>query len=133
MAVRAMPRARLAIGGALLGATAAAVLPLAASAQQDTELAPRATLTIGQQIALDNGDLIGIMPLDLEFRSGTRAQNLQFSMSLPIQQGDPDEDDFFSLGDAQARLLYRRGAKNSAFETEFSYRQSDLDRDILFD
>ncbi|MBK4218138.1 hypothetical protein JJJ17_19600 [Paracoccus caeni] len=131
--MRATARARLSLGGALLGLGAAGALSFAAMAQDDNQLARRATLTVGQQLALDNGNLIGVMPLDLQFQTGTRAQNLQFSMSVPIEQGDPDNDDFFSFGDAQARLLYRRGARNSSFETELSYRQSDLDRDILYD
>ncbi len=103
------------------------------AAQQSEPPAKRGTLTIGQQIAVDNGDVIGITPIDLEFRSGSRIQTLQFSMSLPLEMNDPDHDGLVSLGDAQARLLYRRGVRNAAIETELSYREVDLDRDILFD
>lgn len=100
---------------------------------EDAALAPKAELTIGQQIAVDNGDVIGITPIGLNYQTGTRAETLQFSMSMPLEEGDPDEDDFVSFGDAQARLFYRRGARNSAIEAELSYRESDLDREILFD
>lgn len=93
-----------------------------------------ARLTIGQQLALDNGDLIGVTPIDLQLESNTRGgQTLEFSMSLPLEQFNPNEDGTISLGDAQARLFYRRGVRNAAFETELSYRESDLDREILFD
>ena len=140
MPKRASLQARPGFGGAfgyrVLAISTVALLPQLTWAQdsdQDSELAPKAEFTIGQQIAVDNGDVIGITPLDLNIQTGTRAQLLQFSMSMPINEGDPDEDDFLSLGDRQARLFYRRGAKNSAFETEFNYRESDLDDSLVYD
>lgn len=98
----------------------------------DADLARRATFTIGQQIAVEDGDVIGITPLDLMLQTGSRAEQLQFSASLPLRMGDPDEDDFLSRGDANARFFYRRGGKNSSIETELTYRQNDLDEEILF-
>lgn len=118
----------LAAGGMLLPGLAAAQ-----AAPQDEPPAKRGRLTIGQQIAVDNGDVIGITPIDLEFQSGSRIQTLQFSMSMPLEMNDPEESRFVSLGDAQARLLYRRGVRNSAVEAELGYRESDVDDDILFD
>lgn len=111
----------------------AAVLPLAAMGQQDNSLAPEARLTVGQQIAVEDGDLIGITPLDLSLRTGTRVQTFQFNLSAPFRFNDPEEDNSFALGDSVARLLYRRGARNSAIEAELGYRENDLDREILFD
>ena len=95
--------------------------------------APEARLTVGQQIAVEDGDLIGITPLDLSLRTGTRVQTLQFTLSAPFRLNDPDEDKTFALGDPQARLLFRRGARNSAIEAELGYRENDLDEEILFD
>ncbi len=109
-----------------------AAQPAATDPNADADLARRATLTIGQQIAVEDGDVIGITPLDLMLQSGSRAEQLQFSASLPLRMGDPDEEDFVSRGDANARFFYRRGGKNSSIETELSYRQNDLDEDILF-
>lgn len=140
MAKRASLRAGAGFGGAFgyraLTLTAAALLPPMAWAQDSDEnsaLAPKAEFTIGQQIAVDNGDVMGVTPLDLNIQTGTRAQLLQFSMSLPVNEGDPDQPDFLSFGDRDARLFYRRGAKNSAIETEFTYRESDLDDTLVYD
>ena len=140
MARRARSQARAGFGGAfgyrVLAVSAAVLLPPMAWAQdsdENSELAPKAEFTIGQQIAIDNGDLIGITPLDLNIQTGTRAQLLQFSMSLPVHQADPDANDFLSFGDRNARLFYRRGAKNSAIETEINYRESDLDDSLVYD
>lgn len=110
-----------------------ALLPLAGPAQETDPLGPEARLTIGQQIAVEDGDLIGITPLDINLRTGTRVQTLQFSLSAPFRMNDPDEDDFFALGDPQASLLFRRGARNAAIEAELGYRENDLDEEILFD
>lgn len=98
----------------------------------DANLARRATFTVGQQIAVENGDVVGITPLDLMLQTGSRAEQLQFSASLPLRMNDPEEEDFLSTGDANARFFYRRGGKNASIETELSYRQSDLDEDVLF-
>lgn len=117
----------------VLLAAGGVLLPGLAAAQSNEPPAKRGKLTIGQQIAVDNGDLIGITPIDLEFQSGSRIDTLNFSMSMPIEMNDPEQDDFLSLGDAHARFLYRRGVRNSAFETELSYQESSLDREILFD
>lgn len=122
-----MPRLFSGIAGLL------AMLPFAALAQDADPSAPEARLTVGQQIAVEDGDLVGITPLDLSLRTGTRAQTLQFTLSAPIRLNDPDEDKTFALGDPLARLLYRRGARNSAIEAQFGYRENDLDREILFD
>lgn len=109
-----------------------AAQPAATDPNADADLARRATFTIGQQIAVEDGDVIGITPLDLMLQTGSRAEQLQFAASLPLRMGDPDEDDFVSRGDANARFFYRRGGKNSSIETELTYRQNDLDEDILF-
>lgn len=110
-----------------------ALLPLAGAAQEADPSAPEARLTIGQQIAVEDGTLIGITPIDLSFRRGTRVQTLQFSLSAPFRLNDPDESSTFALGDPQARLLFRRGARNSAIEAELGYRENDLDEEIFFD
>ena len=110
-----------------------ALLPLTASGQDGDSLAPEARLTVGQQIAVEDGSLIGVTPLDLSLRTGTRVQTLQVTLSAPFRLNDPQEDGSFALGDPAARLLYRRGARNSAIEAEFGYRESDLEREILFD
>ncbi|VDS10741.1 hypothetical protein PARHAE_03960 [Paracoccus haematequi] len=110
-----------------------ALLPLGAQSQETDPSAPEARLTIGQQIAVEDGDLIGITPLDLNLRTGSRVQTIQFSLSAPFRLHDPDEDKSFALGDPQARLLLRRGARNSAIEAELGYRENDLDEEILFD
>lgn len=140
MARRAGTRVRPGFGGTIgcgiATLSAAALLPALSWAQdneEDSALAPKAELTIGQQLAIENGDFMGVTPLDLNIQSGTRSQLLQFSLSVPIKEGDPDEEDFFSLGDRQSRLFYRRGAKNSAFETELNYRESDLDDTLVYD
>ena len=111
----------------------AALLPLAGLAQETDPSAPEARLTIGQQIAAEDGDLIGITPLDISLRTGTRVQTLQFSLSAPFRLNDPDEDKTFALGDPQARMLFRRGARNSAIEIGLGYRENDLEDEILFD
>ena len=110
-----------------------ALLPAGLQAQQDDPAAPEARLTLGQQVAVEDGDLIGITPVDLVLRTGTRVQTLQFTLSAPFRLNDPEEDRTFALGDAQARLLLRRGARNSAVEAQLGYRENDLDREILFD
>lgn len=120
-------------GATGLAAGLAVLLPLAAMGQDDDSLAPEARLTVGQQIAVEDGTLIGITPLDLSLRTGTRVQTLQFSLSAPFRFNDPDDDGSFALGDPVTRLLYRRGARNSAIEAELGYRENDLDREILFD
>lgn len=127
----AAPAIALPPGMAQMGLPPAAQ-PAATDPNADADLARRATFTIGQQIAVEDGDVIGITPLDLMLQTGSRAQQLQFSASLPLRMGDPEEDDFLSRGDANARFFYRRGGKNSSIETELSYRQNDLDEDILF-
>lgn len=112
----------------------AALFPLAGLAQQQADpSAPEARLTIGQQIAVEDGDVIGITPLDLSLRTGTRAQTMQFTLSAPFRMNDPDKDDFFTLSDPQARLLFRRGSRGAAIEAELGYRENDLDREILYD
>ncbi len=119
-----------------LGAAAAGVLtllPLVGLSQEADPSAPEARLTIGQQLAVEDGSLIGITPLDLSLRTGTRVQTLQFNLSAPFRLNDPDEDKTFALGDPLARFLFRRGARNSALEAELGYRENDLDEEILFD
>ncbi|SNR67036.1 hypothetical protein [Paracoccus sediminis] len=120
-------------GAAAIAAGLLALLPLASPAQETDPLAPEARLSIGQQIAVENGDLIGITPLDVILRTGTRVQTLQFSLSAPLRLNDPEEDGTIALGDPQARLLFRRGVRNSALEAELGYRENDLDDEILFD
>lgn len=110
-----------------------ALLPAGLQAQQADPAAPEARLTLGQQVAVEDGDLIGITPVDLVLRTGTRVQTLEFTLSAPFRLNDPEEDRTFALGDAQARLLLRRGARNSAIEAQLGYRENDLDREILFD
>lgn len=120
--------------GAMAGvAGLVALLSVTAQAQDNDGLAPEARLTVGQQIALEDGDLIGITPLDLSLRTGTRVQTLEFTLSAPFRLNDPEKDSTFALGDPQARLLFRRGARDSAIEAELGYRENDLDREILFD
>ena len=109
------------------------MLPLVVQGQDNNPAAPEGRLTIGQQIAVEDGNLIGITPVDVILRTGTRVQTLEFSLSAPFRLNDPDEDRIFTLGDPQGRLLFRRGAKNSAIEAELGYRENDLDREILFD
>lgn len=122
---------RLGNGAGLAGLLA--LLPLGLQAQQANPAAPEARLTLGQQIAVEDGDLIGITPVDVLLRTGTRVQTLEFSLSAPFRLNDPEEDSDFALGDPQARLLLRRGARNSAIEAELRYRENDLDKEILFD
>lgn len=114
----------------LLGA---ALLPVPVLAQSDQQLAPQARLTVTQQIAQDDGNLIGITPIDLSLQTGTRSQSLTFALSAPLRQGDPDDDGFLGLGDIQAQLAYRRFVRNASFETQMRYREADLDRLIFFD
>ena len=106
-------------------------MPLAGLAQDGDSLAPEARLGVGAQIAVEDGDVIGIMPLDLVLRTGTRVQTLEFTLSAPFRLNDPEEDKTFALGDPQARLLFRRGARNAAIEAELGYRENDLDEEIL--
>lgn len=121
-------------GGMAAGAMGLlALLPLAVKAQDGDTPAPEARLTVGQQIALEDGDLIGITPLDLTLRTGTRVQTLELSLSAPFRLNDPEKDKTFALGDPQGRLLFRRGARDSAIEFNLGYRENDLDREILFD
>ncbi len=110
-----------------------ALLPPAAQAQESDPSAPEARLTVGQQIAVEDGDLIGITPVDVVLRTGSRVQTLQFALSAPFRLNDPEEDKTFALGDAQARLLFRRGTSNAAVEAQLGYRENDLDREVLFD
>lgn len=127
-------RRRIGFRGLVAGlAGLAALLPVAGRAQDADPAAPEARLTIGQQIALEDGDLIGITPLDVVLRTGTRVQTLEFTLSAPFRLNDPDEDSTFALGDTRAGLLFRRGARNSAIEAQLGYRENDLDREILFD
>ncbi|WP_146038723.1 hypothetical protein [Paracoccus sp. SY] len=110
-----------------------ALTSVAAQAQDADPAAPLGQVTIGQQIALEDGNLIGITPLDVILRTGTRVQTLQFNLSAPFRLNDPEEDGNFALGDPQARFLFRRGVRNSAVEAELGYRENDLDEEILFD
>lgn len=111
-----------------------ALLPLAGHAQQaDDPTAPEARLTIGQQVAVEDGNLIGITPLDLSLRTGTRVQTMQFTLSAPFRLADPDEESTLALGDPLAQFLFRRGSRNAAIEAQLGYRETDLDREILFD
>ena len=110
-----------------------ALTSVAAQAQDADPTAPLGQVTIGQQIALEDGNLIGITPLDVILRTGTRVQTLQFNLSAPFRLNDPEEDGNFALGDPQARFLFRRGVRNSAVEAELGYRENDLDEEILFD
>lgn len=110
-----------------------ALHPLMGKTQETDPSAPEARLTLGQQIALEDGNLIGITPLDVILRTGTRVQTLQFNLSAPFRLNDPEEESNFALGDPQARLLFRRGARNSAIEAQLGYRENDLDEEILFD
>lgn len=128
-----LPRRPRPVGAAAALLLGAALLPVQAFAQSDQELAPRARLTVSQQIAQDDGDVIGITPIDLSLQTGTRSQSLTFDLSAPLRQGDPDDDGFFGLGDRQARLAYRRFVRNASFETQLRYREADLDRLIFFD
>ena len=110
-----------------------ALISAAAQAQDADPAAPLGQVTIGQQIAVEEGNLIGITPLDVILRTGTRVQTLEFNLSAPFRLNDPEEDGTFALGDPQARLLFRRGVRNSAVEAELGYRENDLDEEILFD
>lgn len=109
------------------------LLPWAAAAQDNEPPASRAEFTIGQQLAVENGDVIGITPLDLTYITGTRSQQLQFSLSAPLRENDPDTDKTVSMGDVNARLLYRRFVRNASIEAELSYRDIDLDDEIYYD
>lgn len=120
-------------GGAFLLTGLAALLPIMTDAQESDPLAPRLQFSIGQQIALDNGDLIGITPLNLDWNTGTRSDVLQLSLSVPIEENDPDADRTFSISDPNARLFYRRFVRNSSIETELTYRETSLDREIFYD
>lgn len=102
-------------------------------AAQDNELAPQARLSVGQQIAVEDGSLIGITPLDLTLQTGTRSQILSLGASVPLRQSDPQDDSFLGMGDRQAQLLYRRFVRNSSIEVQGRYLETDLDRLILFD
>ncbi|WP_265501112.1 hypothetical protein [Paracoccus beibuensis] len=125
----ASPASRRLAAALLLGA---ACLPRAAAAQ-DEDLAPRARLTVTQQLSIDDGNLIGVTPLDLSLQTGTRSQILSFSASAPLRQGDPEDDNFLGVGDRQARLLYRRFVRNSSIEVQGRYVDADLERLIFFD
>lgn len=102
-------------------------------AQDVDPLATQARLSIGQQIAIDNGDVMGVTPIDLQFKTGTRSQVLEFSTSLPITENDPDQDSTFRLSEPSARLFYRRFVRDSSIETTFAYSQSDLERERYYD
>ncbi|MBU2958954.1 hypothetical protein Q4511_13565 [Paracoccus sp. 1_MG-2023] len=118
-------------GASLLIGTA--MLPGAALAQDDAELAPKAQLTVTQQLAVDDGYVIGSTPLDLQLQTGTRSQVLRFDASVPLRLNDPDDEDFFGVGDRQAQLLYRRFVRNSSIEVQGRYREADLDNLIFYD
>lgn len=125
----AMPAPRRLVAALLLGA---ACLPRPAVAQ-DEDLAPRARLTVTQQLSVDDGHLVGITPLDLSLQTGTRSQILSFGASAPLRQGDPDDDNFLGTGDRQAQLLYRRFVRNASIEVQGRYVDADLERLIFFD
>lgn len=133
---RAMPAARARIKpvlAAVLGC-AGIVLPGPALHAQDVDpLATQARLSIGQQIAVDNGSLMGITPIDLMFRTGTRSQIFEFSTSMPVTENDPDFDKTFRLSQPNARLHYRRFVRDSSVSTTLSYSESDLDRESYYD
>lgn len=95
--------------------------------------AETASLTIGQQIASDNGELVGITPVELAYKTATKSQDLEVSLSLPFWEGADASDSVFDLREPQALLHYRRFTKNSSFETRLTYRETDLDREIYFD
>lgn len=132
------PSGFLAISGSaalFLGVAFTPSLSLAQSTTPKKEEPPAVVgqLTVGQQIASDNGELIGITPIDLTYKSGTRSQTLEFNMSLPVREGSEESDNFFDLREPQAMLHYRLFTKNSGFETRLTYRKTDLDREIYFD
>lgn len=131
-----MPASRLLLLTAAASLTGAALLPSAVAAQNADASEPpavAATLTVSQQLSYDDGDVIGVTPVDLSFKSGTRSQTLEFSLSLPINEGDPDDDGFFGLGDRRARLYYTRFSRNASLDTELTYYETELDREIFFD
>lgn len=121
---------RIGSAALLLGA---AFMPGLALAQDQDDFAPQARLTVTQQLAVDNGNVIGITPLDIALRTGTRSQNLSFGASVPLRQGDPDDDNFLGVGDRQAQVEYRRFVRNSSIEVQGRYVEADLDRLIFFD
>lgn len=115
---------------------AAALLSIPALAQEGDSGEPPAVsakLTVSQQLAVENGDVIGITPIDLSYSSGTRSQRLEFSLSLPLREGDPEDDSFIALDDRRARLYYTRFTRNAAIEAELSHYETSLDREIFFD
>lgn len=111
----------------------AALLPGMAMAQDDSDLAPQAQLSVSQQLSLDNGDLIGRIPLDLSLRTGTRSEVFGLTASVPLRLGDPEDDNNFGIGDRRAELFYRRFARQSSVEVQGRYVEADLDRLIFFD
>lgn len=126
----AFPRAAGLAATLLIGT---AVLPATVMAQDDADLAPLATLSVSQQLAVEDGYLTALTPLELQLRTGTRSQVLSFEASAPLRLNDPDDDGDFGVGDRQARLLYRRFVRNSSFEVQGRYLEADLDRLIFFD
>ena len=104
----------LMLSAALL--TGATLLPGMAMAQDDSDLVPQAQLSVSQQLLLDNGDLIGRIPLDLSLRTGTRSEVFGMTASVTLRLGDPDDEDDFGIGDRQAALFYRRFARQSSIE-----------------
>lgn len=131
-----MPASRLLWLTAVASLTGAVFLPSLLAAQDTNPSEPPAAsakLTVGQRLTYDNGDVIGVTPIDLSFKSGTRSQTLEFTLSLPIHEGDPDDDGFFSLGDRRARLYYTRFSRNASLDAELTYYETQLDREIFFD
>lgn len=106
---------------------------------QDQAAAPAQTpaaagrLDLGLQARSEDGDLMGVLPVELSYKSATRAQLVDFALSLPVEFGNDDSDDAVSLGDWYSRLVYSRQSRNSALELEARYYETDLDREILFD
>lgn len=115
-----------------------ALIPLGSWAQSEEQSeneppATRGELTFGQQIASDNGETVGITPIDLTYKTGTRSQTLDLDLSLPFWEGQEGSNAFFDLREPQGVLHYRRFTKNESFEARLSYRKTDLDREIFFD
>lgn len=112
---------------------AAAQAAAAAKPLPPDPLASRATLRYGQQIALDNGELIGVTPFDFSLRKSTRTDSLALVLSLPLEERPNPEDgrDALRLASPFLSLSHTRQIKGGSLETELSYRETDLNRSGL--
>lgn len=116
------------VTAALIGAgLAAQPLSVAAQAAADDPNAPRAELRISQQIAVDNGDVIGVTPLSFQLKTGTRAQTIDLTLSAPFEYRPGDDGRRFRVANPQGQLRWQRFNATSSLQFQAGYREADID------